>query len=399
MTGKPKLNILYTEIGRGHPFYLDGIANSLENDFGDIYDINIANVFDISRGLIKRLWQLLNGLYKSGSQGGVIGDIYSFLRKRGSPNQYGVIERLLAKDIRLHILQNRYPTVVAHPMLVPVISDLVTTFYQHGEIAVPYQSAVKNCRTVFVPLEESKKEMIKNGVPANGISVSGLCIENELSDRAEKLYNTRLIRLQNNDILTGGFFSSGAEPGQHIESIINAIISLDKEGHKSIVFCRNGGKLASKLAGLESVSYLDSLYESDSVDEILEKTNILAVVYSNRSQENEFTGALFNYFDYIIAPSHERTNWAVGLGVPMFILNPSIGPFSPLNCAFLIDRGVAYKINSPADAMRFSSMLLNAKKSGSLVRTARNGYGQFPINGFKNIARYIANYLNEYSEQ
>ena len=31
------------------------------------------------------------------------------------------------------------------------------------------------------------------------------------------------------------------------------------------------------------------------------------------------TSALFDHFDFFMAPSHERTCWAFGLGLPMFI--------------------------------------------------------------------------------
>ena len=381
MTEKPKLNILYTNIGRGHPFYLDGI------------DLNIVDVFSVSKGISLSLWKLIRAIYRRGSQGGLVGKVYGQLRKNSRPNKYGLIERLLARNIRSYLKKCAYPTLVAHPVLVPMISDLVPVYYQHGEIAVPGMATVRGVRIIYLPLEYSRQMYGKTEKTSGKIFISGLCVENRLASKARDLYASRIKRLQENRLVIGAFLSSGAEPSGHVKKIIAALESIHREGFKGIVFCRAGGKLENGLLNLDYVRRFDPFDIKENFLEAIKKTNILAVIYSGREKENDCTAALFKYFDYLVAPSHERTNWAVGLGLPMFILHPIIGPFSPLNREFLIDSRVAKDLKTDDEAANFCSILQQSIKDKSLLYMAQNGFGKHQLEGFRSIAKHLADNL------
>lgn len=99
----------------------------------------------------------------------------------------------------------------------------------------------------------------------------------------------------------------------------------------------------------------------------------------------------FDRLDFLVAPPHERTNWAIGLGLPMFALTPTIGPFAPLNLSLLLDSGTTMAIESDSQAARFGELLTELHRSGRLVDMARRGWGQHEINGFAQIAEFLVN--------
>ena len=114
------------------------------------------------------------------------------------------------------------------------------------------------------------------------------------------------------------------------------LLSLDKNHQKGIVFCKAGGRLEKTVRNKISAKTIDPSDAKDDLKKHFEISNILIVLYTNREEENRATETLFENFDYFVSPSHERTNWALGLGLPMFLLHPLIGPFSPINREILI---------------------------------------------------------------
>ena len=61
-----RINFLYTNIGRGHPFYLDGIIECLPpGRVGDVTD-----VFGETAGLARGLWAGARIIYRSVGGGG-----------------------------------------------------------------------------------------------------------------------------------------------------------------------------------------------------------------------------------------------------------------------------------------------------------------------------------------
>jgi hypothetical protein len=393
MSSKPVLNILYTNIGRGHPFYLDGVVQKLKSNYDDDLELNIYDVFELSRGVPRKLWEMARFLYKAGSQGGVTGRLYGALRARREPGKKSFAEKIMARDLRNFLKKNRHPTLVAHPILVPMISDIVPTYYQHGEIAVPDEAAVSGASRIFLPLPICKDRFACRGIPDDLLTISGLCIENGLRADARDYFEKRFQRLAGNTILTGGFFSSGAEPHQHVKKIILAVLSLSKSKQKGIIFCRHGERLAAALERCTKVPIYSSAEAVKILGESESGKDIIAVSYRNRHEENKAADLLFGHLDYFVAPSHERTNWAVGLGIPIFILHPIIGTFSPLNQNFLTEEGVGFDLKGDKEAGKFATLLLEFHREKILISMAEKGFGKYDINGFQNIAEYLRNNL------
>ncbi len=394
MADKKKLNILYTNIGRGHPFYLDGICEEIQRNHSEKIEVNTTNVFDLSSGLSLSLWKLIRFMYHRGSQGGLIGKIYSVIRKNKKTDSYGFIEKILARGIREYIKNNHHPTLVAHPMLIPMISDLTEVYYQHGELAVPDMVIANGARKIFVPSVEAKERFCQKGSYENIITVTGLCIENKLKINAARMYETRLARLNANADLVGAFFSSGAEPIGHINKIIKMLFSLEKNSQKAIVFCKAGGKLEKDVRSKIEAEIIDTLDAKDNIVTYFNNSKILMVSFIDREEEDRYTEKLFEYFDYFVSPSHERTNWALGLGIPMFILNPSVGPFSPINKDILINIEVAKEILNDNTADIFSEKLKQLSDSGDLIRMAKNSFGKCQLDGFGQICDSLKGLLS-----
>ena len=64
MPVKPVVEFLYTNIGRGHPFYLDGITDALIHS-GQVKLVRQQkDVFEISRGLSLVGWKLARWFYQ-----------------------------------------------------------------------------------------------------------------------------------------------------------------------------------------------------------------------------------------------------------------------------------------------------------------------------------------------
>jgi len=333
-------------------------------------------------------------MYHRGSQGGLIGIIYSVIRKNKKTDSYGFLEKILARGIRSFIKKNKYPTLVAHPMLIPMISDLTDVYYQHGEMAVPDMVIVNGARKIFVPSVEAKDSFSQKGVNENNIAVTGLCIENKLKENAAKMYEKRLERLNSNHNLVGVFFSSGAEPIGHVKKIIKMLISLEKNGQKAILFMKSRGKIEKIIKDtIEPVKYTTETIGIN-VQAYFKDHNIMMIVHSGRGEENKFVDTLFETFDYLVSPSHERTNWALGLGIPMFVLHPLIGSFSPINNEILLNNEVAKEILNDKMADNFGECLKKLSTDGDLIRMAKNGFGKYSLDGFGQICAALEKQLS-----
>jgi hypothetical protein len=91
----------------------------------------------------------------------------------------------------------------------------------------------------------------------------------------------------------------------------------------------------------------------------------------------------------MVAAAHERTNWAVGLGLPMFALLPNIGPFAGGNYAFASEQDVCLPLNSINDARELGTAVTELHRTGRLVQMARNGWGRFQLTGAQETARLL----------
>ena len=102
----------------------------------------------------------------------------------------------------------------------------------------------------------------------------------------------------------------------------------------------------------------------------------------------------FATFDYVVAPPHERSNWAMGLGLPIFITGPIIGPFSRLNRKLLVDTGVGVDIGRSDTADGLGSIVDRLRDQGRMKDMASAGWGEFDIHGFCKIVDLLRNSLS-----
>ncbi len=367
------IKFLYTNIGRGHPFYLDGIVELLKQ--AGRLNFECHDVFEISKDPALLAWRMARWLYKIGSTDSIVGTWYNSIRNKSAYNPNSLALRIMGRDLRKWFLTDDTPLVVDHPVLAGILQGKKNLIYQHGEIAVPPQAAVRGADHVFVPIEASAEPFLNAGYRKDQIIVSGLCIESALVRQSQQAFENRLTNIRGGQPLTGSFFSSGAEPAAHVEKLILAAKAVAQSDGKAIVFAQDKAKLASEL-----VKYLQA-----------DSRRIVLNSYKSREQLDSLTAEFFNLFDYLVTPSHERTNWALGLGLPMFILEPLIGPFAPLNRAALLDAGVAVSLDSTRDASEFAQMLAGLRKSGKLAKMAESGWQKHPINGFQTIADFLIN--------
>jgi hypothetical protein len=190
--------------------------------------------------------------------------------------------------------------------------------------------------------------------------------------------------------LTGAFFSSGAEPTSHIRQIVGAAQSVVNAKQRAIIFARRGGEL--ELLATRCFSNPGELLVMDVSSAIpAESPPVTLVITSNRREEYALTARLFPSFDYFVAPAHERTNWAAGLGLPMFIVGPDIGPFAPLNRELALSLGVA---ESLSDETEFGEALNRSRGEGRLQEMADAGWRKRAINGFEVIADWLIRSLD-----
>jgi hypothetical protein len=391
MVAPPRINFLYTNIGRGHPFYLDGILEALVRRGNVRLVRGESDVFEESRGLSRFVWQAVRWMYRKGSSPGIVAAVYKKIRSRADYNRPGAILRLMGRDLRRRFSLDPNPIVVAHPTLVAILKGRQGLIYQHGELVTPAEAVVEGASKVLVPTNETASSFIDSKYESRDVIVTGLCIELSLVKQAGDAFTARLKRIGGDNPLVGAFFSSGAEPRQHIEKLVRVAASVTTYRGKVILFAQRDGAFIQKAtehflsAGIE-FTCIDS-YQFIPAD----LPPMLIVQYASRREENGFTAHLFPTFDYFVAPSHERTNWALGLGLPMFVIGPQVGPFAPLNRELLVHAGVAEQINSNSAADTFGERLNHMRAGGKLDEMAKAGWGKYRIDGFDKIAEFLIN--------
>lgn len=382
-----KLNFLYTNIGRGHPFYLDGINEALIRK-GQIKLVrNHTDVFELSKGLSKLGWKLIRYLYQEGSQDGMISRFYNHLRQNSDYNKNSLIKNILARDIVKKFDGSDDPVIVAHPLLASMLRGKVELLYQHGELIAPEEAIVRGIDYVFVPTEPVAEKFIQAGYNKDQIIQTGICIEPPLVRMAEDCYKARLDRLCGQEPLCGAYFSSGAEPKRHVDKLLKTLWSSLNAGHKAILFAKANGRLYQEAMAFFLKHNLDFgvIMSSELIPHELPQLSL--VVYQSRREENSFTAKLFKAFDFLVMPAHERTNWAMGLGLPSFILTPNIGPFAPMNAKLMLDKGVAITVDDNI-IDDYGNHLSELRQNGEIQQMAQKGWGE-KIDGFAAIADFL----------
>lgn len=373
--GRRPISLLCTEIGRGHPFYLDGIEDALAAcGAGD--RVRRASVFDVSRGLSRRAWEGVRAAYRFAGRGGFAAPLYH--RFRGNARSYdddSLVLRLLGRDARRWIDAAAGPVVVDHPALVGALAagragatekngGRRLLWYIHGETVAPPESLVRRADRVFVPLDETARAFVEGGVDARRLRVTGICVESSLVAGADAAFDARQDRLGAKEgPLVFACYSSGAEPEAHVASIAGAAESLARGGHRPIVFAARGGRLARAVGG---------------------KVGVEIVAFDGRADLDRVTAAHFASFDLVVSPPHERSGWAFALGIPFLLVGPDLGPFAPRNRSRLLREGVAEELTAER-AAGCTAFVGELRRAGRLRAMSERGRG-LPIDGFRRAA-------------
>jgi hypothetical protein len=362
------ISFLGSEVGRGHPFYLDGVRRALRSAGRADLIREETDVFRVSHGTSRLAWQGVRAAYGIAGRGGVASDLYHRLRSGADYNDESSLAlRVLGRDVRRWAAEQEI-VVVDHPAVVGALGRRPDVWYVHGEVVAPPESVVHGAARVFVPFEETAGDFVRGGVHPDRVIVTGVCVENELVPGGLDGIQARRERIAGAGALTVGFFSSGAEPPAHVEALAAGAAALARDGrHRAVIFARRGGRLHA---------FVTRTVESPDL-----------VLHSGREELDRLTAARFPVLDVVASPPHERSNWAVALGTPFLLVGPDVGPFAPRNRDFLLRRGVAVGLDRVA-ARALPAFLDELRGSGRLLRMSEEGAG-VPFRGFEQAARRL----------
>lgn len=329
-----RVRVLVTDVGRGHPFYVDGLVEALhEAGHGELLDAQ-ATVFEVARDASLAAWHAARLVYRVAGRGGAVARAYGALREARSPDARRAREStgpsaatrwLGARGLRAWA-RSAPVVLVDHPLLVAALAGHPGLVYQHGELVAPSPWLARGAARVLVPTDDVARAFVAAGMAAERLVVTGPCVELPFAREARALAEERLGRLASGDPLTVALFSSGAEPAAHVAAIARAARSLVARGHRAVAFASRGGALdraASEVAGVELVRF------------------------TGRADVDRATRERFASFDAFVSPPHERSQWAYALALPMYLVGPDIGPFAPKNRALLLAAGAARDLGDP----------------------------------------------------
>jgi hypothetical protein len=390
---KTALTILYTNIGRGHPFYLDGVVDEWGRLGGDPAALEITDVFRASGFLPRQLWKTMRALYRHGSSPGPASILYERIRGSKRLHHEGLALRLAGLTLRSRYGGSDTPLLVAHPLLVSILAGKSGLYYQHGEVVTPELAVVPGADVVFVPTEEAAGPFLAGGYQEEQVVITGLCIEPDIVPKADEAYTRRRLRFEAREPLTGAYFSSGAEPRPHVQNLTAAAVSAVRAGGRVVIFAQEVGSLTKHVRNAMSRAEIPLEVQAGSASQTDLRPGATLVAYASRAELDARVAQCFDRFDYFVAPAHERTHWALGLGLPMFVLAPHIGPFAPLNHARLAAAGVAQTLALTRDAAALGESLVKLRSEGKLSSMAASGFGKHPIHGFIRIADFLAAHI------
>lgn len=366
-SAEPPLVAIYSDIGRGHPSYLDSVIEVLARHT-DRY--RVVHLADLLTDREQRAWRLARTLYRLGGTGGITTALYNAVRNsRSRPANWQL--RVLGRDLRQRFAGFQGTCLVEHPLVARILAPVCRTVYLHAEIAAPAVAAVVDADRIFAPLEQTAARLKDCGVRREALTVTGLVVEPELARIAESAFEARLIRYRSDRPLTVGLFTSGAYPRPHLDRIVAVARSLAAAGHRPLIIAGTDRAQAERL-----------------------RTRLTAVTippgdvlgFGTRQAETTRTIELFPQLDLFVAAAHERTGWAVGLGLPLLTLLPHIGPFARENHRFALEQVTCLPLRTVADASGAGDLVSGLRRSGELERLTRNGFGTHPLGGAERTA-------------
>lgn len=357
------ISFLGSEVGRGHPFYLDGLLHALRGQRESVIE-RVADVFGVSRGLSLLAWRSVRASYGIAGRGGPLAAVYHRLRGATDYDRDSALLGILGRDLR-RWAGNRGLLVVDHPAVVGALGGRDDVWYLHGEMAAPPEAIVHRAARIFVPTEETAGRFVRGGIPPERLLVTGICVEPALVPGAPAAAEARCARISGGGALTLGFFSSGAEPARHVAALAAGAASGEAAGHRAIVFARRGGRLDAAVRRAAPA--------------------VEIVGFEDRAELDRVTAGRFAELDAVVSPPHERSNWAGALGMPFLLVGPDVGPFAPRNRSWLLQAGVAAEVGSEEAARHLGTTVDELRSSGRLRRMSERGIGP-PFRGFERAA-------------
>ena len=332
-------------------------------------------VHEVCTGTSGLAWRLARLGYHLGSRGGAATWLYNHLRSPDArPSEFQL--SLLGSGLRQTFAGYEGICIVDHPLLAQILAPVCRVAYLHCEIAAPRLSAVPAAWRTFVPLESTRQKLIAVGGQPSAVCVTGLAVEPELVDVAQSAYENRIRRIASDQPLTVGFFASGAEPRPHASNIIAGAVSVTRGGNKAIVSWGTGMLKAARVQL--------ALRKGGAVEE-----SCRVIWARDRQASTTAVAGVFPEIDVVVSAAHERTNWAVGLGLPMFALLPNIGPFAAANLTFAVEQETCLPLATTADAVRLSDRIAELRKTGRLADMAEKSWGRHAVDGAAKIARSL----------
>jgi hypothetical protein len=372
------LHILSSDIGRGHPYFLDGVREELAA-MGASHAVDAdASVFEIAKEPSHTVWRAARRAYLRAGHGGSFAKAYGALRSTKAASTGAILPRLLGHGLTQWARPARV-VLVDHPLLVAALHQHHGCWYQHGELVAPAPSITRGAARVFVPSKAVADAFVRGGVPSGRIVVTGLCVDGALGREVHAHRSARRARLAGNGPLVLALYSSGAEPDAHVASLAAAAASLARAGHEPVVFAKRGRSLQRAVeAALAQIPAAD-------------RARVEIVPFDRRRDLTLATRSRFGRFDAYVGPPHERSSWALGLGLPALFVGPDIGPFAPANRALMIGAGVAAAL--PFD----EATRLGARNGTDLHRRLLGmceSAPELPLDGFREIARHVVEARN-----
>ena len=348
-----------------------------------------------SKGLSLLFWKLVARLYILGGRGGISTKLYNWLRQRQTETSTdSLLIKILGRDLIGTYKNFKCICLVEHPVVARILSNVCRIWYVHGEIAAPPECAIKGIEKIFVPLEETKDKLVSYGADPKAILVTGLLIEPGLVETAEKSFQARLKRIKSQEPLTVGFFTSGAYPKEHMKKILVAAKSVIEHKMRAIIFA---GTCPKKFEWFKKEMKKWGFAVVEDRGEDLRKKNgpldpvdrVWLVTRKTRQADTQRAVELLPKIDVFVSASHERTNWAVGLGIPMFVLFNLIGTFASLNFEFAEKQKVAYPLDSLEKARNLGKIITELRENGQLTQMAQKGFGVHKIDGATEAAFHL----------
>jgi len=158
---------------------------------------------------------------------------------------------------------------------------------------------------------------------------------------------------------------------------------------KAIIFCGTNPHKFEWVKNKVRSWKVKIIEDKEEISNENEEFGLKLVTRKTRQKDTQRAVQLIPSLDVFVAASHERTNWAAGLGLPMFVLFPLIGTFASQNFEFAQRQKVVYALDSPEKAKNLGGILRSLRQTGQLLQMAKNGFGAHSITGIDTAVAYF----------